>query len=196
MKSEHARRILNFQQIKQVPLTAVLERYGRLGEMKRIGAQLFGTCPIHRGSNKKQFVVDPAKNVWKCFGDCDRGGSTIELVSGIENIETRAAAELIAQWFAIGSSNHTSNHRNQRRRKSMSGEKPSHKAFVVEDRGEGEKDCVLDAGADPRGRTRMARACNVQIASGFADVRPDRLASSTPRRTTKEEDEQKAKRKK
>ena len=142
MKSEHAHRVFQFQQIKQVPVMAVLERYGLLRDMKRIGAQLFGSCPIHRGSgaNKKQFVVDPAKNVWKCFGDCDRGGSTIELVSGIENIEIRAAAELIAGWFAIGSaSSQSTNHRNQQRRKTVStGAKPTHKAYSVEDRGEGD----------------------------------------------------------
>ena len=137
MNSEHARRVYDFQEIKRVvPLTAVLERYGILSELKRGGTQLHGVCPIHRGRNRKQFVVDPQKNLWRCFGDCDRGGSTIELVSAIEGIEIRAAAELIASWFAIGSSSR--NRRpHQQRRKRVSGQ-PSHKAYVVEDRGEGD----------------------------------------------------------
>jgi hypothetical protein len=36
----------------------VLQRYGVLAELKKIGSQLFGRCPIHQGSNQKQFVVD------------------------------------------------------------------------------------------------------------------------------------------
>lgn len=137
MNSEHARRVYDFQEIKRVvPLTAVLERYGILSELKRSGTQLHGVCPIHRGRNRKQFVVDPKKNLWRCFGDCDRGGSTIELVSAIEGIEIRPAAELIATWFAIGSSSRNPRP-HQQRRKRVSGQ-PSHKAFVVEDRGEGD----------------------------------------------------------
>jgi hypothetical protein len=137
LNSEHARRVYDFQEIKRlVPLTAVLERYDILSGLKRSGAQLAGVCPIHHRRNRKQFVVDPQKNLWRCFGDCDRGGSTIELVSAIEGIEIRAAAELIASWFAIASLSR--NRRpHQQRRKRVSG-KPSHKAFVVEDRGEGD----------------------------------------------------------
>ena len=88
MKSEHARRVFDFQEARMVPLAAVLERYGILGDLKRIGSQHFGCCPIHRGSNRKQFVCDLAKNVWNCFGDCNRGGSTIELVSAIETLRS------------------------------------------------------------------------------------------------------------
>ena len=167
MKSEHALRVFEFQQIKQVPVTAVLERYGRLGELKRIGAQLFGPCPIHRGTNKKQFVVDPAKNVWKCFGDCQTGGSTIELVSGIENIEIRAAVELIAHWFAIGSSVPTVR-RNQQRRTSMSGERPSHKCFVVEDRGEGDDKDAFWTRIGSAWPHKDGKGLNIQLASGVA----------------------------
>lgn len=168
MNRDHARRIYDFQQIRQMPLTAVLERYGLLGQMKRIGAQLFSSCPIHRGSgkNKKQFVVDPAKNVWKCFGDCNRGGSTIELVSAIERIESRAAAELIARWFAIGSSITAKNHA-QQRRSTMSG-RPTMKAFVVEDKEEGseEKPFWTRVGsAWPHGD---GKGLNIQLASGVA----------------------------
>ena len=136
MDREHARRVYDFQAIQRlVPLTAVLERYGILAELKRSGKQLIGKCPIHKGTNRRQFVVDPHKNVWRCFCDCDRGGSTIELVSQLEGIEIRPAAELVAEWFAIASS--TATRRPQQRRKTVSG-KPSHKAYVVEDRGEGD----------------------------------------------------------
>lgn len=201
MNREHARRIYNFQQIKQVPVTAVLERYGRLGDMKRIGAQLFGSCPIHRssGRNKKQFVVDPAKNVWKCFGDCaDRGlsgGSTIDLVSAIERIEARAAAELIAQWFAIGTSTHTFNHRNQQRRRHMSGERPSHKCFVVEDRAEGEDKDGFWTRIGSAWPHKDGKGLNLQLAALPANGGRIVLREFTEA-DAKEEEQQKIKRKK
>ena len=86
-----------------MPLTIVLERYGILGDLKRIGAQPVGTCPIHQGSNKKQFVVNPGTNEWKCFGDCDAGGATLEFVAAMEKTTTVHAAQLMASWFAIRS---------------------------------------------------------------------------------------------
>ena len=169
MNVEHARRIYDFQQIKRVPLAAVLERYNILADLKRIGTQHFGTCPIHKGSNKKQFVCDLNKNVWKCWGDCDRGGSTIELVSELEGIEIRAAAELIATWFAIGSSSHHAETHSKQRRKPVSGERPSHKVFVVEDRHEGDDQSnafwTRVGSAWPH---KDGKGLNLQLASGVA----------------------------
>ena len=169
MNKAHARRIFAFQDVKRVPLAAILERYGILPDLKPVGAQHFGRCPVHHGTNKKQFVCDLNKNLWKCFGDCDRGGSTIELVSALEGIEPRAAAELIATWFAIGSSTTTVvQHRKPKRSNAMSGGPPTMKAFVVEDKEEGsdEKPFWTRVGsAWPHGD---GKGLNVQLASGVA----------------------------
>ena len=170
MKSEHARRVYDYQQIKLVPLAAILERYNILAELKRIGTQHFGTCPIHKGNNRKQFVCDLNKNVWRCFGDCNRGGSTIELVSELEGVEIREAARLISEWFAIGASSQTAvQHRNQQRSRAMSGGKPSHKAFVVEDAKDGEEDekgwWTRVGSAWPH---KDGKGLNVQLAAGVS----------------------------
>ena len=66
-------------------------------ELKRVGLSLRGCCPIHKGSNPQQFVVDLRKNVWRCFGDCDRGGGSLELVAEIEHLALRDAAALVAR---------------------------------------------------------------------------------------------------
>lgn len=130
--------IIPFPEVRRVPLTAVLERYGLLGDLKRVGASLFGCCPIHKGTNRKQFVVDPSRELWRCFSpEHDRGGGVLEFVSEFENVTLREAARLIAQWFAIAPIEHQ-----RERRRPMSGERPSHKAFVVENR-DGDQD---DAG--------------------------------------------------
>ena len=73
---------VDYARIKRVVTIAmILSRYGLLESFKRSGAQLRGACPIHRGSNKRQFVAQPIDNTWRCFGDCDRGGSILELVA-------------------------------------------------------------------------------------------------------------------
>ena len=112
----------------------VLDHYGWVRELKGTGNTVRSTCPIHNGSNDKQFVVNIRKNTWCCFGDCRRGGSILELVASYEKIAIREAAVRIASWFPLSlphsptrSSIIVSDHK-----------KPTHKVFVVEEReGEG-----------------------------------------------------------
>ena len=121
-----------------VPLSLIISHCGLDAELKRVGSQLRGCCPIHKGTNAQQFVVNLTHGTWHCFGDCSRGGGSLELVAEIEHLALRDAAFRVAQWFAIvlperarGSSHQ------QKGQQAMSG-KPSHKVFVVEDReGEG-----------------------------------------------------------
>ena len=134
MNTNHARRVY-FEQIRRVvPLAAILERYGILSELKRVGSSHKGCCPIHKGNNRRQFAADLQKNVWKCFSpECERGGGVLELVAELEHVDLLGAARLIAGWFAIGTSTRSTNHHNQERRPPMSGGKPSHKVYVVDD---------------------------------------------------------------
>jgi hypothetical protein len=127
---------VDFAQLKRVvPLTAILSRYGLDVALKRAGTQLRGACPIHKGRNKRQFVVDPNTSSWRCFGDCDKGGGPLEFVAAMENVGIREAALRIAEWFAVPRQQGAV--QPKQRRRPVSG-KPSHKAYVVEDRGEGD----------------------------------------------------------
>ena len=165
MNTQHARRIY-FEQLKRlVPITMVLAHYGI--ELRQQGQQLYGTCPIHHGSNKRQFTVKPATSEWHCFGDCKRGGAMLEFVAAMENVEIIEAARLVAHWFAIGTSNQ-SHSQPQQRRSTMSGGRPTMKAFVVEDKEEGseEKPFWTRVGsAWPHGD---GKGLNIQLASGVA----------------------------
>jgi hypothetical protein len=189
MKSEHARRVF-FEQIKRtVPIEAVLARFGI--ELKRHGASLKGRCPIHGGSNPTQFVV--SNGLWHCFGDCDRGGSIIELVAELENVDARTAALLISSWFGVESGNPISQHSKQRR-VAMSGERPSHKAFVVEDRGDNNENAFWTrcGSAWPH---KDGKGLNVQIAAGLA-VSGRLVLREYTEEDAKEEEQQKSKRRK
>ncbi len=136
MDSVHAERVY-FEQLKRiVRLESVLARYGVLEKLKRSGRQLVGCCPIHRGSNRRQFVVNLEQQVWRCFSpECDEGGGLFEFVAAMERVEVREGALRIADWFAI----RPEGHQQPKTRRTSVSSKPSHKAYVVEDRGEGEE---------------------------------------------------------
>ena len=117
-----------------VPLSLIISHYGLDAELKRVGSSLRGCCPIHKGTNPAQFVVDLNKQLWRCFGDCNRGGGSLELVAEIEHLALRDAAALVAQWFAIAPHGRARGYSHQQKgHQAMSG-KPSHKVFVVEDK--------------------------------------------------------------
>ena len=122
-----------------VPLASILRHYRLDAELKRVGSQLAGRCPIHGGTNVRQFVVNLTKGIWHCFGDCNRGGGSLELVAEIERLDVRGAAVLIAEWFAIPDHLQVRDPSHQQRSSRVSG-KPSHKVYVVEDRAGAEGD--------------------------------------------------------
>ncbi len=64
--------------------------------------QLRGCCPIHSGSNPREFVVTPSKGLYFCFGGCG-GGDIIKLVASHRKIGTREAAAEIAAHFGKSS---------------------------------------------------------------------------------------------
>lgn len=89
---------IDFRKVKEiVAIEQVLESYGVA--LKRQRQQLVGCCPIHKGRNAKAFVVDPTKGAWRCFGDCDKGGSVIDLVAELERISTVEAARLLSDRY-------------------------------------------------------------------------------------------------
>ena len=191
MNREHAERVY-FEQLKRtVPIEAVLARYGI--ELKGSPSSRKGPCPIHNGINRTQFVVDANKGLWRCFGDCNRGGSILEFVAAMENVPVRDAALMIARWFAI-SSGPPANQHSKRRSKAMSGERPSHKAFVVEDRGEGNDAFWTRCGsAWPH---KDGKGLNVQLAPSLAVSGRLVLREYTDDDVKEEEQQKSSKRKK
>lgn len=67
-------------------------------DLNKSGKQLRGFCPIHEGSEPREFVVTPAKGLFYCFAGCG-GGDMIKLVSKIEECSQPDAAKIIADFF-------------------------------------------------------------------------------------------------
>lgn len=97
---------VDFKLVKaEVSMQAVLDHYN-IGGLKRVGEELRGNCPIHRGGgNKKHFSVNVAKNAFKCFfADCRKHGNVLDFVAAMEQCSIRDAALLLKQWLKIGES--------------------------------------------------------------------------------------------
>ncbi len=93
---------VDFKQVKDtVSMDMILKHYGLIDKFKRKGDNLVGSCPIHKGTNVSQFHVSLQKNNFNCFGDCHSGGNILDFVAGMEDVDIRAAALLIQDWFNI-----------------------------------------------------------------------------------------------
>jgi hypothetical protein len=86
----------------------------------------------------------------------------LELVAELENVNVKEAALLVAEWFCIKPGSEVQ-HRKPKER-AMSGEKPSHKIYVVE--GEGDNAFWHRAGsAWPH---KDGKGLNLQVPAGMA----------------------------
>jgi DNA primase len=95
---------VDYKTIKeQVTIEIVLKKYGFFDELKKTGPNIVGCCPIHKGTNPRQFSVNLEKSIWKCFGNCQAGGNVLDFVARMEGVEIREAALLLKDWFGIES---------------------------------------------------------------------------------------------
>jgi DNA primase len=77
--------------IRELPIEQVLQKYVQL---KRSGSSYKGCCPLH-GEKTPSFMVNPVKNIFKCFG-CGAGGDAIEFVMLHNNFPFMEACKEIA----------------------------------------------------------------------------------------------------
>ena len=98
MNKAHAQRIVDFQEIKRVPLAAILERYNIMTELKRIGTQHF---------EPKVFEVDRVAtfgHVAELFRDeaANRVGGCIGKVGGKRGVEFGDLGERLDPVTPVG----------------------------------------------------------------------------------------------
>lgn len=80
----------DFDAIKRgTDLAAVARRYGI--ELEREGKDWRGKCPFHDDRKRPNFIVTPAKGLWRC-PVCDIGGNVIQFVARMDQLTEREAA--------------------------------------------------------------------------------------------------------
>ncbi len=93
---------VDFTALKQrVSILRVIEMLNLTGALIPEGDRLLGRCPIHQGSDEREFVVTPGKGLWLCHGQCNAGGDMIELVARLRGISAVQAAREIARHFTV-----------------------------------------------------------------------------------------------
>jgi DNA primase len=94
---------VDFKEVRNaVSMQMVLDKYSV--KLKKSGDNHVGCCPIHEGSNGRQFSVNLNKNIWQCFGDCKTGGNVLDFAAmmefGNKNAGSiRKAALNLQRWF-------------------------------------------------------------------------------------------------
>lgn len=131
----HHRAGVDFAAARSIDLASLLGRYGLLNSLRRQGRQLCGPCPICE-VGERSFVVDLAKNVWRCFADCNAGGSSLEFVAARERLAVERAAVLVSQWFALSPA---PSRAPATCRSNVMATRPSHYLWIVEERPGDEK---------------------------------------------------------
>jgi DNA primase len=108
---------VDYKELKErVTMEKVLARYGLLEKLRPSGANLVGVCPIHKGSNPRQFSVSLEKNAFNCFGNCKAGGNVLDFVAKMEKVKLREAALLLQNWFPSGAGTPASEEQDEARR--------------------------------------------------------------------------------
>ena len=88
------------QTIEQIRSIAdIQDVIGRYVQLKKRGKNWFAPCPFH---NEKtgSFSISPERQMFKCFG-CGVGGSVINFIQKIENIEFVEALKFLSEMYNI-----------------------------------------------------------------------------------------------
>lgn len=78
----------------------IVEVVGEYVALKRAGRIYRGLCPFH-DERTPSFVVYPDSGNWRCFGACATGGNVFDFVMRVENIDFRAALEILARRAGV-----------------------------------------------------------------------------------------------
>lgn len=79
--------------------TRIEDVVGDFVSLKRRGVNLIGLCPFH-GEKTPSFNVNPARNIFKCFG-CGKGGDAVTFLREHENLTYVEALRWLAKKYGI-----------------------------------------------------------------------------------------------
>lgn len=92
---------IDFAMLKRkLSIERVLKEYRMLEHLRNNAGKMYGPCPVHLGDNPRAFNADLEKNLWNCFTHCG-GGSVIDLIMAIENVNAYEAARMGCEMLGI-----------------------------------------------------------------------------------------------
>lgn len=86
--------------INQIMETARIEDVvGEFVTLKKHGSNLWGVCPFHK-EKTPSFSVNPARNIFKCFG-CGKAGNSVRFIMEHEHYSFQEALRYLAKKYGI-----------------------------------------------------------------------------------------------
>ena len=82
---------------ERVDLVSFISEYIPL---KKMGRNFKAICPFHN-EKTPSFVVSPERQIWHCFGGCNKGGDVYEFLMEYENLEFVEALRILAKRTGI-----------------------------------------------------------------------------------------------
>ncbi len=79
--------------------TDIVEVIGHFMQLKKRGSNYIGNCPFHN-EKTPSFNVNPAKNIFKCFG-CGKGGDSVTFLEEHEKFSFVEAIRWLADFYKI-----------------------------------------------------------------------------------------------
>ncbi|HJM57489.1 MAG TPA: DNA primase [Planctomycetota bacterium] len=88
--------------IDEVKLRSAIEEVVReyVPDLKKAGRLWEACCPFH-DEKTPSFKVDPAKQMWRCYGACSEGGDVLSFVQKSQNLGFTDALELLASQAGV-----------------------------------------------------------------------------------------------
>jgi DNA primase len=82
---------------EKVDLVSFISEYIPL---KKMGRNFKAVCPFHN-EKTPSFVVSPERQIWHCFGGCNKGGDAYEFLMEYENLEFVEALRILSKRTGI-----------------------------------------------------------------------------------------------
>jgi DNA primase len=82
---------------EKIDIVSLISEYISL---KKMGRNFKAVCPFHN-EKTPSFIVSPERQIWHCFGGCNKGGDVYQFLMEYENLEFVEALRILAKRTGI-----------------------------------------------------------------------------------------------